>query len=56
VCRDKEATGIEPDLLLVPGTGFNRQGRDVSGRHWADLRRALGIPVQLLDVTTQFLF
>lgn len=56
VCRDKERTGAEPDLLLVPGTGFNRQGRDVSGRHWADLRRALGIPVQLLDVTTQFLF
>lgn len=56
VCREKEATGAEPDLLLVPGTGFNRQGRDVSGRHWGDLGRALGIPVRLLDVTTQFLF
>ncbi len=56
VCREKERTGTEPDLLLVPGTGFNRQGRDVAGRHWADLRRTLGVPVRLLDVTTQFLF
>lgn len=56
VSREKELTGTQPDLLLVPGTGFNRQGRDVAGRHWADLRRALGVPVKLLDVTTQFLF
>lgn len=54
--RDIDATGCRPDLVLLPGSGFNSEGRDIAGRHWGDLRRALGIPVQLLDLTTQFLF
>lgn len=48
--------GTRPDLILLPGTGFNQEGRDIAGRHWGDLERALRIPVRLLDVTTQFLF
>jgi hypothetical protein len=54
--RDMGDTGARPDLVLLPGTGFNSEGRDIAGRHWGDLERALGVPVRLLDVTTQFLF
>ncbi|MCX9193151.1 hypothetical protein C3Y87_17400 [Carbonactinospora thermoautotrophica] len=54
--RDAHASGERPDLVLLPGTGFNREGRDITGRHWGDLERALHVPVCLLDVTTQFLF
>ncbi|MEU2611431.1 radical SAM protein [Micromonospora sp. NPDC007271] len=53
---DIERLGTRPDLILLPGTGFNQEGRDIAGRHWGDLERALRIPVRLLDVTTQFLF
>lgn len=54
--RDAEELRAWPDLVLIPGTGFNRMGRDITGRHWGDLERAFKIPVRLLDVTTQFLF
>lgn len=54
--RDAEELQAWPDLVLLPGTGFNRMGRDIAGRHWGDLERAFKIPVRLLDVTTQFLF
>lgn len=54
--RDAETLGAWPDLVLLPGTGFNRMGRDITGRHWGDLERAFKIPFRLLDVTTQFLF
>ncbi|MCU7729705.1 hypothetical protein ODJ79_38815 [Actinoplanes sp. KI2] len=54
--RDIDHTGSRPDLVLLPGTGFNQEGRDIAGRHWGDLERALRVPVRLLDVTTQFLF
>ncbi|BCY09085.1 hypothetical protein L3i22_041730 [Actinoplanes sp. L3-i22] len=53
---DIDRSGTRPDLILLPGTGFNQEGRDIAGRHWGDLERALRVPVRLLDVTTQFLF
>jgi len=56
VRMDMERLGTRPDLILLPGTGFNQEGRDIAGRHWGDLERALRVPVRLLDVTTQFLF
>jgi wyosine [tRNA(Phe)-imidazoG37] synthetase (radical SAM superfamily) len=46
---------VEPELILVPGSGFNFQGRDLTGRHWGDLERWFGIPVRTLEVA-QFLF
>ena len=45
-----------PDVILLPATGFNAWGRDLSGRHWQDLERGLGIAVRLLHATVQFLF
>jgi wyosine [tRNA(Phe)-imidazoG37] synthetase (radical SAM superfamily) len=56
ITRDMASTGTRPDLVLLPGTGFNSNGRDISGVHWGDLERALNVPVRLLDVTTQFVF
>jgi hypothetical protein len=44
-----------PELILIPGSGFNFQGRDIAGRHWGDLERWFGIPVRTLRVA-QFLF
>lgn len=46
----KLAHQTPPDLLLVPGSGFNAQGRDITGRHWGDLERGLGITTRLIDV------
>ncbi|MGR3626503.1 MAG: DUF512 domain-containing protein [Limimaricola sp.] len=49
-----------PDLSLehvfVPASSFNGLGRDLSGLHWHDLERSLGLPVTVLDHTTQFAF
>ncbi|MCL6451397.1 MAG: PDZ domain-containing protein [Acetobacteraceae bacterium] len=38
-------TGVQPDLILVPGTAFSVWGFDISGRPFADIGRNLGIPV-----------
>ncbi|ASY66531.1 hypothetical protein SJ05684_b55490 (plasmid) [Sinorhizobium sojae CCBAU 05684] len=38
-----------PDLLLSPGTGFNREGRDLLGRHWKDLPNHFDIPCELMS-------
>ncbi|MDO4685746.1 MAG: radical SAM protein [Corynebacterium sp.] len=45
-----------PDVVLLPATGFNIHGRDLSGRHWGDLERQWKIPVKLINSTTQFVF
>ncbi len=45
-----------PDLVIIPGTGFNRFGRDLSGRHWSDLDRLLPFSVRILTTNSQFAF
>src|SRR5205085_465468 len=37
-----------PAVIVIPGSGFNSNGRDLMGRHWRDLERWFGIPVRLL--------
>lgn len=43
------------DLLVVPSSGFNSQGRDIVGRHWSDLSERIGVPVVPIRCQ-QFLF
>jgi uncharacterized Fe-S cluster-containing radical SAM superfamily protein len=45
----------DPDILVVPSSGFNSQGRDIVGRHWSDLGRRLNTKVAPLSCQ-QFLF
>jgi wyosine [tRNA(Phe)-imidazoG37] synthetase (radical SAM superfamily) len=45
-----------PDLVIIPGTGFNRFGRDLSGRHWSDLNREFPFHVRILNTNSQFAF
>lgn len=43
------------DLVVVPSSGFNSQGRDIVGRHWSDLEMEVGVKVEPIDCH-QFLF
>ena len=52
----KLQNSFPPDVIMLPSTGFNLQGRDLAGRHWGDLERWFGIPVWLLSSTSQFVF
>ena len=46
----------ELERLFVPASSFNHLGRDLAGNHWSDVERALGVPVTIVDKTTQFAF
>ncbi|MCG0278764.1 MAG: DUF512 domain-containing protein [Thermanaeromonas sp.] len=40
--------GEDPDLLLLPKVAFDFRGRDLVGRHYTELARASGVPVEVL--------
>jgi wyosine [tRNA(Phe)-imidazoG37] synthetase (radical SAM superfamily) len=46
----------KPELVIIPGTGFNKYGRDLSGKHWTDLERFYPFPVKILTSGSQFAF
>lgn len=48
------AQGGDPDLVLVPSSPFASSPwmRDLTGRPWTDLERAVGIPVALVRCST----
>lgn len=39
---------LNPDLILLPGMAFDFWGRDLVGRHYEELARITGIPVEVL--------
>lgn len=43
------------DLIVVPSSGFNSQGRDIVGRHWSDLGSQFEVAVVPLSCN-QFVF
>ena len=45
-----------PDVIFLPSMPFNPMGRDIAGRHYSELSRALDIPVVLLSSTSRFPF
>lgn len=51
--RALESGGV--DRILLPDSGFNTAGRDISGRHWMDLVHHHGVDVRLFPVR-QFAF
>ena len=52
----RETIGVvEPDLLLVPASGFNGHGRDIAGRHWSELEKFFHCSVSMIQCG-QFLF
>ncbi|WP_298953752.1 radical SAM protein [uncultured Methylobacterium sp.] len=55
VARESESSGRRPDLVMLAQTAFNVEGRDLRGRHWGDLERAIGVPVRLIG-TTRFAY
>lgn len=46
--------GRKPDLVVIPSSPFNLSGwgRDLSGRCYLDIERAVGIPVEILQCQT----
>lgn len=52
----KLQTHSKPDVIFLPATGFNRLGRDITGRHWNDLTRWYDFDIELLVVTTRFAY
>jgi hypothetical protein len=44
----------KPDLIVIPSSPFNlsQWGRDLTGRVYLDIERAVGIPVELLECST----
>lgn len=43
-----EREGVRPDVIVVPSTFMSSGGRDLKGRCWVTIERALGIEVRLL--------
>lgn len=44
----------EPDLVIIPSSPFNLSGwgRDLTGRVYLDIQRAVNVPVELVDCST----
>lgn len=49
--NEHRAAGPAPDLILIPSSPFASSpwGRDLTGRPWQDIERAVGIPVELVE-------
>jgi membrane-associated protease RseP (regulator of RpoE activity) len=47
-------SGVSPDLVVTPSSPFNLGAwrRDLTGRVYLDIERAVGVPVELLDCET----
>jgi hypothetical protein len=49
--RDYAEKNPSPDLIVIPSSPFSlgHWGRDLEGRVYSDIERAVGLPVALLD-------
>jgi hypothetical protein len=58
-CKFIQRTGTRPDLIVIPGSGFNhtRAGfwkRDMVGNYYKRIENVTGIPVELVNTETIF--
>lgn len=46
--QEGQGAKLNPDLILLPGLAFDFWGRDLVGRHYEEMARITGIPVEVL--------
>ncbi|MGB9662446.1 MAG: DUF512 domain-containing protein [Moorellaceae bacterium] len=48
--QERGGTKYNPDLILLPGLAFDFWGRDLLGRHYEELARVAGVPVETISI------